>query len=323
MSSTPVRLGVVMDPIGAIRPAKDSTFAMLLAAQARGWQLHYMELADLNLRDGEARGRWRELTVADRSEGYHQLGAEGGGPLAELDVVLMRKDPPFDSEYVYATYILERAQDAGALVVNDPRALREVQEKLSVARYPGLAPPTLVARDAQVLRDFIAEQGRAVLKPLDGMGGRSIFVLTAGEPNVNVVLETLTDEGRRYAMAQRFLPEISQGDKRILLVDGEVVPHALARIPSGDDHRGNLAQGGRGEVVPLTDRDREIAQAVAQELTAQGLLFVGLDVIGDHLTEINVTSPTCIREIDAATGSDVAGQLMDALAQRLSRRSGS
>jgi glutathione synthase len=325
MAIRPVVLGVVMDPISTIKPHKDSTFAMLLAARSRGWELRYMELADLALHDGAAVARWRPLQVHDRSSDWWELGEPQDGPMAGvggadgMDVILMRKDPPFDSEYVAATYILECAMDAGALVVNHPRALRDVQEKVSVARFPECAPPTLVTRDAGRLRAFLAEHGRMVLKPLDGMGGTSIFVVGEDDPNLSVVIEVLTDHGERFAIAQRYLPEISQGDKRILLVAGEPVPHALARVPAPGESRGNLAAGGHGVVVPLSDRDRWICEQVAAPLLERGLLFVGLDVIGDYLTEINVTSPTCIREIDAATGSDIAAQLMDAVEARIRR----
>ena len=319
MATRPVVLGVVMDPISTIKPQKDSTLAMLLEAQSRGWELRYMELADLALHDGAAVARWQPLQVRDEATGWWQFSEPQDGPMGSMDVILMRKDPPFDSEYVAATYILERAADAGVLVVNDPRALRDVQEKASVAWFPECAPPTLITRDAKRLRSFLAEHGRMVMKPLDGMGGTSIFVVGEGDPNLSVVIETLTEHGHRYAVAQRYLPEISQGDKRILLVAGEPVPHALARIPAPGESRGNLAAGGRGEVVPLSDRDRWICAQVAGPLLERGLLFIGLDVIGEYLTEINVTSPTCIREIDAATGSNIAGQLMDAVEARIRR----
>jgi glutathione synthase len=319
MATRPVVLGVVMDPIAMIKPHKDSSFAMLLEGQRRGWELRYMELGDLALHDGTAVARWRPLQVQDQAQDWYQLGAPQRGQMGDMDVILMRKDPPFDQEYIAATYILEQAAGAGALVVNDPRALRDIQEKASVAWFPDCAPETLITRDAAMLREFLAEHGRIVLKPLDGMGGTSIFVAGEGDPNLSVIIETLTEFGRRYAIAQRFLPEISRGDKRILLVAGDPVPHALARIPAPGESRGNLAAGGRGEVVLLSDRDRQICERVAPSLLERGLLFVGLDVIGDHLTEINVTSPTCIREIDAATGSNIAGQLMDAVEARIGR----
>jgi glutathione synthase len=312
-----IRLGVVMDPIGSIKIHKDSTLAMLLAAQARGWQLHYMEMGDLSLRDGQAWARARALQVADDPQGWFQLGEARPQPLAEMDVVLMRKDPPFDTEYVYATYLLERAQLAGARVVNDPRGIRNANEKLFTAWFPDCCPPTVVTRAGDDIRAFLHQQTDVILKPLGGMGGSSVFRVTQGDPNTNVIIETLTDGGHRYAMAQRYLPEIAQGDKRILMVDGEPVPYALARIPAAGETRGNLAAGGRGEGVDLSDRDRWICHQVAPVLKRMGLTFVGLDVIGDYLTEINVTSPTCIRELDAIYGLDIAGQLMDGIGETL------
>jgi glutathione synthase len=313
-----VRLGVVMDPIGSIKTYKDSTFAMLLAAQARGWEVRYMELADLYLDGGSARARHRGLRVTDRDNDWFVFGDEAEGPLAELDVVLMRKDPPFDTEYIYATYLLELAAEGGALVVNRPQALRDTNEKLAIARFPQCAPPTLVTRDATRLRAFAAAHGDVILKPLHGMGGTSVFRLRPGDPNLSVVIETLTSHGSEYAMAQRYIPEISAGDKRILLVDGEPVPYALARIPAPGETRGNLAAGATGQGVALSERDRWICAEVGPWLREHGLLFVGLDVIGDYLTEINVTSPTCIRELDTQYGLDIAGQLLDCIEKRLS-----
>ncbi len=311
-----LKIGVVMDPIQTIKPYKDTTLAMLLAAQKRGWELQYMELADLSLRDGRAWGRRRPLSVADDNHDWFRLGNSTESPLAELDIILMRKDPPVDSEFTYATHILERAEAEGCLVVNRPQALRDANEKLYTAHFAQCCAPTVVDADANRLKQFIREQGKAVLKPLDGMGGRSIFVLADGDPNTSVVIDTLTEDGRRYAMAQRYLPEISAGDKRILLINGEPVDYALARIPARGETRGNLAAGGRGEGVPLSDRDRWIVDQVAPTLRERGLWFVGLDVIGDYLTEINVTSPTCVRELDAIYGIDIASRLMDFLEHR-------
>ncbi len=312
-----VRLGVVMDPIGSIRTYKDSTFAMLLAARARGWEVRYMELADLYLDNGTACARHRGLEVTDRDHDWFAFTNEESGALGELDVVLMRKDPPFDTEYVYATHILELAEQAGALVVNRPQALRDTNEKLAIARFPQCAPPTLVTRDAARLRAFATKHGDVILKPLHGMGGTSVFRLRPGDPNLSVVVETLTGHGTEYAMAQRFIPEIAAGDKRILLVDGVPVPYALARVPAPGETRGNLAAGATGQGVALSERDRWICAEVGPWLREQGLLFVGLDVIGDYLTEINVTSPTCIRELDAQYGLDIAGQLLDCIERRL------
>ncbi len=312
-----VRLGVVMDPIGSIRTYKDSTFAMLLAARARGWEVRYMELADLYLDNGTACARHRGLEVTDRDHDWFAFTNEESGALGELDVVLMRKDPPFDTEYVYATHILELAEQAGALVVNRPQALRDTNEKLAIARFPQCAPPTLVTRDAARLRAFATKHGDVILNPLHGMGGTSVFRLRPGDPNLSVVVETLTGHGTEYAMAQRFIPEIAAGDKRILLVDGVPVPYALARVPAPGETRGNLAAGATGQGVALSERDRWICAEVGPWLREQGLLFVGLDVIGDYLTEINVTSPTCIRELDAQYGLDIAGQLLDCIERRL------
>ncbi|HKK13955.1 MAG TPA: glutathione synthase [Gammaproteobacteria bacterium] len=310
-----IALGVVMDPIASIQAYKDSTLAMLLAAQRRGWTLHYMEMGDLFLRDGRAHARTRAMSVGDDPGRWYQwTGEPRVTPLDTLDVLLMRKDPPVDMEYLYATQVLERAEAGGARVVNRPASLRAVNEKLYTAWFPQCCPPTLVARDAGRLRDFLAEHNEIILKPLDAMGGASIFRVAAADPNVNVIIETLTDRGRRYAMAQRYLPEIAAGDKRILLIDGEPVPYALARIPAAGETRGNLAAGGRGEGVALSERDRWICAQVAPALRENGLMFVGLDVIGDYLTEINVTSPTCIRELDQLFGLDIAGQLMDRIA---------
>ncbi len=312
-----VRLGIVMDPIGSIKIAKDSSFAMLLAAQARGWSLVYLELGDLFLRDGVVFGSGRALSVRDDPSGWFALGERETRPLSDLDVILMRKDPPVDLEYLYATHLLELAERAGVLVVNRPQALRDANEKLFAAWFPQCCPPTLVTRSMARLRDFLEEHGDVVLKPLDAMGGASVFRVRLDDPNRGVILETMTAHGTRQTMAQRFIPEIRDGDKRILLVDGEPAPYALARLPAPGETRGNLAAGGRGVGVPLSDRDRWIAAELAPELRRRGLVFVGLDVIGDWLTEVNVTSPTCIRELDRTYGLDIAGDLMEAIERRL------
>lgn len=316
MPQANIKLGVVMDPIGSIKPAKDTTLAMLLAAQTRGWALHYFEPQDLYLRDGEARARSRLLSVRDTPQDWFQWGAQQDLALASLDVVLMRRDPPFDMDYIYSTYILERAEQAGVLVVNRPQALRDANEKAYTAWFPQCCPPTLMTSDMAKIRAFLHAHGKIVVKPLDGMGGASVFVLTHDDPNVSVVLETLTGNGTRLGMAQQFLPQISEGDKRILLIDGEPVPYALARIPAPGEARGNLAAGGHGVGVPLSKRDRWICEQVAPALRQKGLMFVGLDVIGDYLTEINVTSPTCTRELDKLYGLDIAGQLIDVIARK-------
>ena len=314
----PRSVAVLMDPIGAIKIAKDTTFAMLLEATRRGHRLYYMEQGDLALRDGAPWGRLRPLTVKEDPSGWFTLGDARWTDLRELNTVLMRKDPPVDAQFIYDTMVLEAAQRAGVQVVNDPQALRDCNEKLFATHFPQCMAPTLVARDPAELRRFVAEHGDAVLKPLDGMGGRGIFRVKAGDKNLNSMLETLIGgdshgEGRQLAIAQKFIPQISAGDKRILLIDGEPVPYALARIPQGDEFRGNLAAGGRGEGVPLSDRDRWIAAEVAPDLRRRGLRFVGLDVIGDYLTEINVTSPTCARELDKQFGLNIAGLLFDAI----------
>jgi glutathione synthase len=316
-----VHLGVVMDPIGGINVKKDTTFALLLAAQARGWTLDYMELNDLFLRDGMAAARLRTLEVRDDPSDWYTLGEDRTAPLAELNVILMRKDPPFDVEYIYSTYLLEQAERAGVLVVNRPGSLRDANEKLFTAWFPQCCPPTLVTRRAQQLREFCAEHGDIVIKPLDGMGGVSIFRVRSGDPNLSVIIETMTQHERRFIMAQRYLPQISEGgDKRILLIDGEAVPYALARIPATGETRANLAAGGRGVGVELSVRDRWICAQVGPTLREHGLLFVGLDVIGEYLTEINVTSPTCLRELEAIFEFDIKSQVIDAITRRLEKR---
>ncbi|MGH8073433.1 MAG: glutathione synthase [Lysobacter sp.] len=307
---------VVMDPIGSIKIAKDSTFAMLLEAQRRGHRLWYVIPGGLALRDGRAVAKVAALQVREDPAHWFDLGQSSQIELGTGHVVLMRKDPPVDDEFIHDTQILGVAQSAGALVVNDPQGLRDYNEKLAALLFPQCCPPTVVTRDAATLKAFVAEHREAVLKPLDGMGGRSIFRVSHGDPNANVILETLTQGGRSLAMAQRYLPEIKDGDKRILLVDGVPVDYCLARIPQGDEFRGNLAVGGRGEGRPLTERDRWLAAQVAPEMKRRGMLFVGLDVIGDYLTEVNVTSPTCIRELDAQFGLNICADLFDAIEAR-------
>jgi glutathione synthase len=317
----PYRLAVVMDPIGDIKYAKDTTLAMLLAASARGYQLTYLELGDLFLRDGVAYGRGRALSVHADPAHWHDLGEPVVEPLGGFDAILMRKDPPFDVEYIYSTYILERAEDAGALVVNRPRGLRDMNEKVYTAWFPEVCAPTLITRRMDDMAAFAAEHGRVVVKPLHGMGGRSIFVVEPADKNMNVVFETLTQYGSQYAIVQRYLPEIAvSGDSRVLVVDGEAVPYALARMPSATDNRGNLAAGATGVGRPLNDRDREIVARIGPALRDAGMLFVGLDVIGGHVTEINVTSPTGVRELDRKFGTDIAGLLIDAITRRLAAR---
>lgn len=315
-----ISLGVVMDPIADITFYKDTTLALLLAAQERGWDLHYMEQKDLYLLQGEARASTRNLFVADSSDSWYELGLQEDKRLGELDVILMRKDPPFDNEYIYSTYILEAAQQQGALVVNDPRSLRDCNEKIFATQFPQCCPPVLVSRDMLRLRDFHKQYGDVIFKPLDGMGGSRIFRCRQDDPNVGVILETLTEFGQQLIMAQRYIPAIIEGDKRILVVDGEAVPYCLARIPAQGETRGNLAAGGTGVAQPLTEKDRWIVSQVAPVLKAKGLMFVGLDVIGEYLTEINVTSPTCAREIDKAYNTGIGSRLVDAIERKLALR---
>ncbi len=316
-----VRLAVLMDPIGSIKPAKDSTLAMLLAAQARGWELSYLVLGDVWLRDGEAWGRVSPIEVRNDLQDWYSLSESRLERLGAVDVILMRKDPPFDTEYIYSTYVLERAEAQGALVVNRPQGLRDMNEKVFTAWFPDCCAPTLITRNMADMAAFLAEQGKIVVKPLYGMGGRSIFVVEHGDKNTNVVFETLTDYGQRFAIAQRYLPEIvTRGDARVLLIDGEPVPYVLARIPAATDNRGNLAAGARGEGRPLSERDRWLANRIGPTMRERGMLFVGLDVIGDYVTEINVTSPTGIRELDKQYRLDISATLMDAIARRLAGR---
>lgn len=307
------QLAVLMDPIASITVTKDSTFAMLLEAQRRGYRVQYMGQADLAIRDGAPWARLAELAVRDDATSWFTLGDPVWSDLRGVDLVLARKDPPVDAQFLYDTLVLQLAHDAGVRVVNHPQGLRDANEKLFTLQFPQCTPPTLVARDATELRRFVAEHDKVVLKPLDGMGGRSIFLSQHRDPNLNVIIETLTANGTAFALAQKFIPEITAGDKRILLIDGEPVPYALARIPQGDEFRGNLAAGGKGVGVELTARDRWIAAEVGPELRRRGMVFVGLDVIGDWLTEINVTSPTCIRELDAQFGLNISAQLFDFL----------
>lgn len=312
-----IKLAIVMDAISTINYKKDSSLAMLWAAADKGWSLYYLTLSDLYLENGIAKGQAAELTVDRNPEQFYQLSPASSIELSEFDVILMRKDPPFDNEYIYATYILEQAEQAGVLVVNKPQSLRDCNEKMFATQFSQCAPPHLVTRDATLLRQFHQQYGDVIFKPLDGMGGTAIFRLTESDPNVAVIIETLTANGAQQIMAQKYLPEIKQGDKRILVVNGKPIDYCLARIPKTGETRGNLAAGGTGVAQPLTERDRWIANQVAPELVKRGLLFVGLDVIGDYLTEINVTSPTCIREIDAAYNTNIAGELMDVIEQKL------
>lgn len=313
-------LGVIMDPIQSISFYKDSTLAILLAAQAQGFDLFYMEQSDLYIDNSGPRAHLRPLKVFNDADKWFELGDSKDAALEEMDVLVMRKDPPFDSEFIYSTYILEAAERRGSLVVNKPQSLRDCNEKVFATEFPQCTPPLLVSRDQERLKGFLTEHQDVVYKPLDGMGGTSIFRVKEGDQNLNVILETVTKYGTETIMAQKFMPQITQGDKRILVVDGEIIPFCLARIPTGSDFRGNLAAGGRGVVQPLSERDLWIAQQVAPTLKERGLIFVGLDVIGDYLTEINVTSPTCIREIDYAEDTKIGDRLIKAICVRLDQR---
>ena len=312
-----IKLGIVMDPIGSIKVHKDSSLAMLLAALKRDWELYYMEQSDLFLEGSRCHAQLTRLDVRDDENDWYTLSDKRTVPLDELDVILMRKDPPVDMEFIYTTFLLQRAAAHGVLVVNNPGAIRNASEKLYTAWFSQCSPPTRVSREIKRLKEFLDEHGDIIVKPLDGMGGASVFRIQMNDPNLNVILETITANGKKSTMAQRYIPEITAGDKRILMINGEPFPHALARIPASGETRGNLAAGGRGEGVELSKRDLWICEQVGPALREQGLMFVGLDVIGDYLTEINVTSPTCIRELDSIYNADIAGQFLDAIVNRL------
>lgn len=315
-----VKLAVVMDPIASINFKKDTTLAMLLAAQERGWSLTYIEQDGLYLDDGKAMAIMQTLEVFDDPGCWFKLGEAEQIPLTTADVVLMRKDPPFDNEYIYSTYILEQAEMDGSLIINKPQSLRDCNEKVFSTLFPQCCTSVLVSRKMSLLRRFYETHDDVIFKPLDGMGGTSVFRLKKDDPNVSVIIETLTDHGKRQIMAQEFIPEISEGDKRILMIDGKSVGYALARIPAKNETRGNLAAGGSAKGVELSERDRWICEQVGPTLKEKGLVFVGLDVIGDYLTEINVTSPTCVRELDAAFDLDIAGDLMDCIATKVATK---
>jgi glutathione synthase len=307
-----------MDPIEDIHPKKDSTLAMLLAAERRGWRIVYFRQQDLSVTNGVAAGRGRCMAVFKSLDKWFEHGAEWRGELHGLTALLMRKDPPFNMEYIYTTYILQLAEERGLLVVNRPSSLREINEKVYTAWFPQCTPPNVITRSREELLGFLAEHGKIVLKPLDGMGGRSIFVIAEGDINTNVVIETITDYGSKYTIAQRYIPEIVRGDKRILLIDGAPVEYALARVPAPGESRGNLVMGATGEGRELTERDRWICAQVGPTLVRKGVMFAGLDVIGDYLTEINVTSPTGIRELDTQFDVDIADRLIAAIETRVS-----
>lgn len=308
-----MKLGIVMDPIQRINIQKDSSFAMLIAAQARDWEIYYMEQHDLYMQQDRAFARMQRLQVKDDAKNWFALQQAGIEELATLDVILMRKDPPFDMNYIYTTYMLEQAQKAGVLVINNPQALRNVNEKFYITHFPQCIAPTIVTSDIQILSEFVTHHDSTIVKPLDGMAGQGIFRLSAADPNKMALLESTTRLGTQHVMAQKYITEITEGDKRILLVDGEPVPYALARIPAKGEFRGNLARGGTGKGVELSERDRWICAQLGPKLKEMGLYFVGLDVIGDYLTEINVTSPTCIRELDSLYNISIGAQLMDVI----------
>jgi glutathione synthase len=312
-----IKLGIVMDPIRDVNVKKDSSMAMLFEAQKRGYELFYMEMKDLYLEQGVCRATVKNVNVYDSTEHWYDLSNEQDIAVSDLDVVLMRKDPPFDTEFIYATYMLERAEEAGTLIVNKPQSLRDCNEKLFTAWFSDLTPKTLVTRSSERIRNFHQAEQDIIIKPLDGMGGASIFRIGPQDANVGVIIETLTAHGEQYAMVQEYLPEIVEGDKRILIVNGEPMPYCLARIPAQGETRGNLAAGGRGEARPLSASDKLIAETIAPELIKRGLFFVGLDVIGNKVTEINVTSPTCIREIESAYPINISGKLMDAIEENI------
>ena len=306
-----LKIGVVMDPIEGINFKKDSTLAMLLEAQSRGWELYYMEQANLYIAHDIARARMKSLKVFNNADNWYQLDAAVDLALDSLDAILMRKDPPFNMDYIYSTYILEKAEESGTIIINKAQSLRDANEKLYTNNFAQCMPPTLVSSQAEHIKAFYQEHNDIILKPLDGMGGASVFRIKPGDSNLSVIIETLTEHGTKLTMAQRFIPEITQGDKRILLINGEPIPYALARIPTKGETRANLAAGGEGIGIELSDRDRWICEQVAPLLKAKGLIFVGIDVIGDYLTEVNVTSPTCIRELDKQFNINISALLMD------------
>ncbi len=309
------KLGIVMDDIATIKPYKDSSFAMLLEAQLRNWEIHYMQLADLYMENGISYAETRILHVSDTSKTYFTLSLPINTCLAELDVILMRKDPPFDLEYIYATYLLEQAEEKGTLIINKPQSLRDCNEKLFTREFPQCCPPSRVARSPARLLEFLQLHKDIIIKPLDGMGGKSIFRIRLDDPNTNAIIESVSDHGAQQVMVQAFIPEISAGDKRILLINGDPIPYALARIPAEGENRGNLAVGATSKGMPLTDRDRWICQQIAPTLRNRGLIFVGIDVIGNYLTEINVTSPTCIRELDSEFNLNISSTLFECIEQ--------
>ncbi|WWP02246.1 MAG: glutathione synthase [Candidatus Dasytiphilus stammeri] len=315
-----IKLGIVMDPIHTINIKKDTTFAILLQAQQRYYDIFYMEMHDLYILEGIAYARTRKLQVKDDINGWFSFGVEQHITLDYLDVIIMRKNPPFDTELIYATYILELAENKGTLIINKPQSLRDCNEKIFINWFPDFIIDTLVTRNAHQIIDFWKKHGDIILKPLDSMGGHLIFKITKNDPNLSVIIEILTNYGNRYCMVQKFIPDISQGDKRIFIIDGQPIPYCLARIPLPGEIRGNLMAGGHGKVQSLSSKDWEIAHYVSPILQKKGLLFVGLDIIGDKLTEINITSPTCVREIEAECTISITGMFLDIIEKRLKRK---
>ena len=317
MKRTKYKLGIVMDPISAINPKKDSSLAMLIEAAKRDYEIYYMEQKDLKLIDGCATAQATIIEIFDDQKKWYERKSNVSIDLKELNIILMRKDPPFDMEYIYTTYVLEKAEEDGVLIVNKPQSLRDMNEKVYTAWFPECTPSTLISRSMAEIKLFLKQHKKIVVKPLDGMGGKSIFVVDESDGNANVIIETLTNYGKCSAMAQVFIPEIKDGDKRILLIDGKPVPYALARIPSKDDNRGNLVMGAVGEGRELTERDKLICSKISETLKKKGILFCGIDVIGDYLTEINSTSPTGIRELDSIYNLNIASDLFDMLEKKI------
>lgn len=312
------RLGVVMDPIESINPKKDTSLALMLEAQSRGWKIEYLEMKDLFLRDGHAEGHMRRVKVFDDFDRWYQIEEERQSPLSDLDAIIMRKDPPFDIEYIMATYILERAEEEGVLVLNRAQSLRDVNEKVFTAWFPHCCPPSLLTRSKSAVKDFLKFHHKIVVKPTSKMGGQSVFVISEGDPNTNVILEELSQKETCYIQAQAYIPEIvEKGDKRIILIDGEPVEFGITRIPGHGDHRGNLAVGAKAEGFELGERDLWICSQIGPELKKRGLFFVGIDVIGDYLTEINVTSPTGVKEIDKIFHINIAARFFEVLEAKL------
>lgn len=317
MKRTKYKLGIVMDPISAINPKKDSSLAMLIEAAKRDYEIYYMEQKDLKLIDGCATAQATIIEIFDDQKKWYERKSNVSIDLKELNIILMRKDPPFDMEYIYTTYVLDKAEEDGVLIVNKPQSLRDMNEKVYTAWFPECTPSTLISRSMAEIKLFLGQHKKIVVKPLDGMGGKSIFVVDENDGNANVIIETLTNYGKCSAMAQVFIPEIKDGDKRILLIDGKPVPYALARIPSKDDNRGNLVMGAVGEGRDLTERDKLICSKISETLKKKGILFCGIDVIGDYLTEINSTSPTGIRELDSIYNLNIASDLFDMLEKKI------